>query len=126
MHWCGSATPTVARAQDAVGSDADDPAVINSDLDTAAIERALPLDLDRLPGTRNRPRRQPPPLLTEGDVEVGLAARLERMQDKLAARNLRKADRRRTLAEDEVGPPPFDQDPPRQPPPPPAPDSLEQ
>lgn len=107
---------------------------VPGDLDGALVDRIVgttlqlldPPDLDAVPGTRNRARRQPPPLLSEAEVEAGLGVRLQRMHEKQAARILRRSRPQRGLRADGSDEPSFDQDPPRQPEQPPLPPSLAQ
>ncbi len=129
--WARSLAPSAgAQTGDAaaVGLDVPDATVdepTEAVADAGTVARA-PIDPEQLPGVHTWPRRQPPLLLTEAQVEAGLGDRLLHMQGKQVTRNLRKGTSRGVFGTDDGGSPPFDQDPPRQPLPPPASESLAQ
>ena len=125
LLWRAGALPKTVRAQSDVALEpfADVPA---EQIDAAALQPVNPPDFDRLQGVRNRPRRQPPPLLSEHDVEVGLNGRLQRMHERQAAREAREAQGQSAGVRADVATIPDREDPPRAPEPPPPPESLEE
>jgi hypothetical protein len=123
MWRSGERQGTALAQQDADVATFDDAPV--NQVDTAAMKPLPPPDPAGFPGIRHQPRPQPPPILTESEVEAGVAVRLQRMHDKQAARDVAKRQTRRGFGATVADEPPFDREPPREPEPPPPPEALE-